>query len=201
MSCRSQCGGCRRNVFGNATTHAGPSRPVDLHRRNRLPPGANEYAPANTFAAAQICVDWGMDYVEIDVSTSKDGVHYVFHGPELEYTTDGSGLFHERTSDEIDRLDAGSWLTRAIAASAVPRLDEFLRWIKGKAKVFLDVKHADLAQSLALVEQTQMQAECFFWFGDPQRRAHFSPPGPTACPQSQCQRRSPVHRCPRDLYA
>ncbi|MCB0067590.1 MAG: hypothetical protein KDD77_10585, partial [Caldilineaceae bacterium] len=39
--------------------------------------GANEYAPPNTYAAAQICVDWGMDYVEIDVNTSKDGVLYV----------------------------------------------------------------------------------------------------------------------------
>ena len=30
--------------------------------------GANEYAPPNTVAAAQLCIDWGMDYVEIDVN-------------------------------------------------------------------------------------------------------------------------------------
>ena len=39
--------------------------------------GANEYAPENTYPAAQLCIDWGMDYVEIDVNTSKDGVMYV----------------------------------------------------------------------------------------------------------------------------
>ena len=51
--------------------------------------GANAYAPANTLPAAQICVDWGMDYVEVDVNSSSDGVLYIFHGPELEFTTDG----------------------------------------------------------------------------------------------------------------
>ena len=129
--------------------------------------GANEYAPANTYAAAQICVDWGMDYVEIDVNTSKDGVLYVFHGPDLEFTTDGTGLFRELTAAEIDRLDAGAWFDASHAGARVPRLDEYLRWIKGKAKVFLDVKRADLSQLLALVHDVQMQDDCFFWFGDP----------------------------------
>ncbi len=129
--------------------------------------GANEYAPANTRAAAQICVDWGMDYVEIDVNTSKDGVLYVFHGPEVQFTTNGSGLFHELTAAEIDELDAGSWFDPSFAGTRVPRLDEYLRWIQGKAKLFLDVKHADLPQLLALLHDMQMQDDCFFWFGDP----------------------------------
>lgn len=129
--------------------------------------GANEYAPANTCAAAQICVDWGMEYVEIDVNTSKDGVFYVFHGPELHFTTNGSGLFHELTAAEIDELDAGAWFDPSFAGTRVPRLDTYLRWIKGKAKLFLDVKRADLPQLLALLHAVQMQDDCFFWFGDP----------------------------------
>ena len=28
--------------------------------------GANAYAPENTYASAQYCIDWGMDYLEID---------------------------------------------------------------------------------------------------------------------------------------
>jgi len=46
--------------------------------------GANELAPENTYASSQICLDWGVHYVEIDVSTSADGVLYVIHGPGLE---------------------------------------------------------------------------------------------------------------------
>ena len=28
--------------------------------------GANQQAPENTFAGAQLCVDWGVDYIEIE---------------------------------------------------------------------------------------------------------------------------------------
>lgn len=135
--------------------------------------GANAYAPANTLPAAQICVEWGMDYVEVDVNSSSDGVLYIFHGPELEFTTDGVGLFHELTAAEIDQLDAGSWFDPHFVNERVPRLDAFLRWVKGKAKVFFDVKRADLPQLLALVEATGLQAECFFWFGDDAQAQHF----------------------------
>ena len=141
--------------------------------------GANEYAPANTYAAARICVDWGMDYVEIDVNTSKDGVLYVFHGPDLEYTTDGAGFFHDLTAAEIDRLDAGSWFDPIFAGERVPRLDEYLRWIRGKARIFFDVKRADLPQLLALVHDMQMQDDCFFWFGDPDAARAFRRLSPT----------------------
>jgi glycerophosphoryl diester phosphodiesterase len=126
--------------------------------------GANEYAPENTYASAQLCVDWGMDYVEIDVMTSKDGVPYVFHGPELEKTTNGHGYIFEHTSEEVDRLDAGSWFNPQFINERIPRLDPFLRWIKGKAKVFLDVKLADLDQLVLLIYDIGLEHDCFFWF-------------------------------------
>ena len=31
--------------------------------------GANELRPENTRAAAQLCIDWGVDWVEVDVNT------------------------------------------------------------------------------------------------------------------------------------
>ncbi len=127
--------------------------------------GANEYAPENTYAAAQLCIDWGMDYVEIDVNSSKDGVLYLFHGPQLEETTDGVGYFSDLTAAEIDRLDAGSWFAPRFTGERVPRLEEFLRWIKGKAKVFLDVKAADLPRLIALIYEIGLENDCFFWFG------------------------------------
>ena len=119
--------------------------------------GANEYAPENTFAAAQKCIDWGMDYVEVDVNTSKDGVLYVFHGPELEKTTNGIGSITELTSKEIDALDAGSWFSPEFDGERVPRLDAFLRWIKEKAKVFFDVKTEDPQPVIDLVYEIGLE--------------------------------------------
>lgn len=126
--------------------------------------GANQYAPENTYASAQICLDWGVDYVEVDVNSSADGVMYLFHGPQIEWTTDGVGFFHELTAEQIDHLDAGGGFDPAFTGQRVPRLEPFLRWIKGKAKLFLDVKHADLAALIDLIRRLEMADDVFFWF-------------------------------------
>lgn len=127
--------------------------------------GANEYAPENTYAAAQLCLDWGMDYVEIDVNRSRDGVYYLLHGPQVDQTTNGSGRLTELTAAQIDQLDAGSWFGPQFAGEPVPRLEPFLRWIKGKAKLFLDVKAGEPAEISALIHRLGLERECFFWSG------------------------------------
>jgi len=128
--------------------------------------GANREAPENTFAAAQKAIEAGAAYVEVDAKASKDGVIYNFHDRTLDRTTDGTGLFSEATSDYIDGLDAGSWFGHEFAGEKVPRMYEFLTWIKGKAKVYFDWKGADVKQLIDMVYETGMENDCFFWFSD-----------------------------------
>jgi glycerophosphoryl diester phosphodiesterase len=130
--------------------------------------GANQIAPENTFAAAQRCVDWGVDYVEIDVWTSRDGHCYLMHDGAVDRTTDGSGHLLALTSEEIGRLDAGSWFDLRFASERVPRLDEYLRWIRGKARVFVDVKFAHPQHLIDLLHETGMADQCFLWSGSNQ---------------------------------
>lgn len=135
--------------------------------------GANEYAPENTRAAAQLCIDWGVAYVELDVRTSKDGVMYLLHDPWVNRTTNGKGFIFQLTSSQIDALDAGSWFDAKFAGEKVPRLEPYLRSIKGKIKVYFDVKSADLAKLIALVYDVGMEKDCFFWFDRPERAVQF----------------------------
>jgi len=127
--------------------------------------GANKLAPENTLAAARLCVEWGMDFVEIDIHTSSDGVLYIFTDricSARPMAAAGSGLY----AQELDRLDAGSWFSPAYAGEPIPRLEPFLRWIKGKAKIFFDVKNADPRQLADLVYATGFEEDCFFWSSD-----------------------------------
>jgi glycerophosphoryl diester phosphodiesterase len=125
--------------------------------------GANEYAPENTYPAAQKCIEWGVDYVEIDVNTSKDNVMYVFHGPDLERTTNGVGMLPDLPSTHIDTLDCGSWFSPDFKDERIPHVDAFLRWVKGQAKVYFDVKRADHQQLIDLVYEVGLEKDCFFW--------------------------------------
>lgn len=135
--------------------------------------GANHLAPENTYAAARKCIEMGLDYVEIDVRRSQDGVHYILHDYNLNRTTNGKGAIHKTKSEEIDQLDAGSWFAEEFTGEKVPRLTEYLKWIKGKAKVYLDVKDADLAHVIQLIKELKMEKETFFWFGRDQMAREF----------------------------
>ncbi len=126
--------------------------------------GANRLAPENTYAAAQRCIDLGVDYLEVDVQPSKDGVLYNLHDLWLNRTTNGKGLLLSMESRDVDQLDAGSWFGPEFAGERIPRFDQFLPWLKGKIKVNFDIRAADLQQLIELVRSNHMEQECFFNF-------------------------------------
>ncbi len=127
--------------------------------------GANKAAPENTYAAAQQAIDWGADTVEVDVWTSRDGEMVVIHDSTVDRTTNGSGHVVALTSAELAALDAGCWFSPTFAGESIPRLRDLLTWIKGKARVFLDVKFAHPQQLLDLIDETGMAEDCFLWSG------------------------------------
>ena len=138
--------------------------------------GANEYAPENTYAAARLCVEWGLDYIEVDVRQSRDGVFYLLHDANLRRTTDGSGWIRRRDSTYIDGLDAGTWFSPEFAGEKVPRLGPFLRWARGRIKVYLDAK-IDPNSIEALVDTVRAagleKEDAFFWFGTDGKELEF----------------------------
>ncbi|QGY44635.1 hypothetical protein GM418_13465 [Maribellus comscasis] len=128
--------------------------------------GANRLAPENTFASARKAIENGAEFVEVDVRRSKDGVYYLLHDQSLDCTTNGTGQISETLSTVIDTLDAGSWFSYEFSGEKVPRLKEYLQWIKGKAKVYFDVKDASLSELTDIIKNAEMENNCFFWFSD-----------------------------------
>jgi len=135
--------------------------------------GACFLAPENTYAAIRKALEYGAAWIEFDVRTSKDGVLYNFHDITLNRTTNGTGFFHQHTSQEIDRLDAGSWFSPEFADERVPRVADLLDSLQGKANVYFDVKDADLKQLISLVREKGYADKCFFWFGRLERQREF----------------------------
>lgn len=88
--------------------------------------GAAALAPENTLAAMRIAFEQGVDFVEVDLQLTADGVPVLMHDPTLDRTTSGSGPVALRTLAEIRALDAGAWFAPEYAGEAVPTLVEFL---------------------------------------------------------------------------
>ena len=158
---------CTSNVKESATSWQVdseniPSHPIEVvvHR------GANALAPENTLPSADSALAHGATWIEVDVRTSKDGVMYNLHDDTLDRTTDGSGKIGERTADYIDRLDAGSWYDAArFKGLHVPTIETMLLGLRGRAKVFFDVKDCNLQELADLARRTGFADSSFFWFG------------------------------------
>ena len=106
-----------------------PKRPVEiaLHR------GAGRYAPENTLPAFAKAVRMGVDYIEFDVRTTKDGSFFLLHDSRLDRTTDGTGPIDQITADAVRKLSAGVKFGQPFATVPIPSLDEFMGAFAGKA--------------------------------------------------------------------
>jgi len=101
--------------------------------------GAGKLAPENTLAAFRLGARHGYRMFECDVKLSADGVPFLLHDAELERTTNGVGLAADQPWDQLARLDAGSWHSRAYAGEPLPTLEALARFCVANA-YFLNIK-------------------------------------------------------------
>ncbi len=114
--------------------------------------GASAEAPENTLPAIQLAVEkYKVDWVEIDLWLSKEGVPVVIHDETLDRTTDGKGRVGHYTLQELKKYDAGFWfdpngrktfLHRGKSVR-IPTLEEVLTQFPDTA-FYLDVKEKDI---------------------------------------------------------
>jgi glycerophosphoryl diester phosphodiesterase len=112
--------------------------------------GARAYAPENTLASFQKALEIGVDAVELDARRTKDGQLIVMHDADVKRTTNGKGLVSDLTLEQIKGLSN--------QGEKVPTLCEALDFLKGKAKVLIELKEAGYEeQVLAEVEKRGME--------------------------------------------
>ena len=88
--------------------------------------GASGHTPENTIAALEKAIALGADMAEIDIQQTADDRFAVFHDDILERTSTGFGPLWEKTLDELQGLDAGSWFGPSYAGQGIPSLEEVL---------------------------------------------------------------------------
>ncbi|MCR5003538.1 MAG: glycerophosphodiester phosphodiesterase family protein [Bacteroidales bacterium] len=85
----------------------------------------------NTLQAFQESWDAGYTGFETDIRMTKDGVLYMTHDNTLDRTTNGTGIFEEKTSKEIDQL-------RTKKGNKIMRFEEFCHFLDGKDSLYVE---------------------------------------------------------------
>lgn len=86
--------------------------------------GAKAYAPENTVASIETAASLGVEWVELDVKLTRDGIPIIFHDEELDRTTNGTGLVAHTNYEDLRDLDAGSWFGDSFGSVRIPTLEE-----------------------------------------------------------------------------
>jgi glycerophosphoryl diester phosphodiesterase len=119
--------------------------------------GASAYAPEHTFAAYDLALEQGADYIEIDLQMTADGVLVALHDKTLNRTADAPegvpeqycrGLVSKKTLEQIQMCDAGSWFSPDYAGEQIPTLEEIFQRYGTSVNYYIETKNPDAAPGM-----------------------------------------------------
>jgi glycerophosphoryl diester phosphodiesterase len=119
--------------------------------------GASAYAPEHTFAAYDLALEQGADYIEIDLQMTADGVLVALHDKTLNRTADAPegvperycrGLVSKKTLEQIKMCDAGSWFSPEYAGEQIPTLEEIFQRYGTSVNYYIETKNPEAAPSM-----------------------------------------------------
>ena len=101
--------------------------------------GASHLAPENTMASVMLGWEKGAD-VEVDIYLTKDNRLIAIHDDTTERTSGVELKVAETTSQELRKLDVGSFKSEEFAGEQIPFLDDIVQTIPPGRKLYIEIK-------------------------------------------------------------
>lgn len=121
--------------------------------------------PENSLAAFQHSIDSGVDMIETDIRTTKDGKLVLMHDGTIDRTTNGEGKLTDFTFTELQKLDLDKE-SDDTNNHKVPLAEDALNMAHGKIMVDLDIKDVYVKHLVDLVHRTHMEKQVLFFDSD-----------------------------------
>jgi glycerophosphoryl diester phosphodiesterase len=113
--------------------------------------------PENTLIAYQQALKLGVDFIEVDLRMTQDGIPIIIHDDSVDRTTGGQGEVKTFTLAKLKKLDAGSIAGSKFAGEQIPAFEEVLVLVMPLGgKLLLDIKsgqNLDCQEVVRLLEQ------------------------------------------------
>lgn len=156
----------------NLVTHDQPVL-IAVHR------GVQAFAPENTLAAFQKAIEMGLDFIEIDVRTTRDGNMVIMHDRSLKRTAQVDRDVIDTDLAEIENSSVGRWFGVQYKNEKVPTLDEVLKMGRGKIQFYVDFKDGKPEALVQAMRQHKVVDDCVI-YGGPKELAEIKSLEPTA---------------------
>lgn len=126
--------------------------------------GEHMECPENTLPAIEKAIAAGVDWVELDIRTTRDGKWILMHNDTVDATTNGKGPVAAMDFADIARLDAGARKPK-FAGTPVPSFDQALEAIGGKVGLYLDAKQITADAIIDHLRRHKMLDRCVVYGG------------------------------------
>ncbi|HTE01921.1 MAG TPA: glycerophosphodiester phosphodiesterase family protein [Mucilaginibacter sp.] len=125
--------------------------------------------PENTLEAYVEAIKNEVDYVEIDLRTTKDSSLVSMHDNTVNRMTDGKGAVSDMTLDEITQLKVKSRDSTDKAIYHVPTFEQILALCKDKIYIYIDFKQADPAVTYTMLKKYGMEKQVLVYINNAQQ--------------------------------
>lgn len=147
-----------------------PALPAQKHKFTIVAHrGDHVDVPENTLAAYEKAIEHNIDYVEIDLRTTKDSVLVIMHDGTVDRMTDGKGKVKDLTFAEIQQLKVQDKNKPGSPTYPIPTFEEVLKTCKSKVHIYLDFKDASVQQAYDMIRKYHMEREVIVYINAPQQ--------------------------------
>jgi len=102
--------------------------------------GFGNHAPDNSLAGARLALARGMDGVDVDGQSTRDGEIVIFHDVSLERFTTGEGRVDARSMAELRGYDLGEKFGRGFQDVPIASFEDFVGEISPRALLMVELK-------------------------------------------------------------
>ncbi len=128
--------------------------------------GAHRGIPENSLPAYRRAIEIGVDFVEVDIRTTKDGVPVSMHNDSVDAYVDGvKGRVQDFTLTELRALDIGAEHGEKWIGTRVPTFAEILDVCRGKCGIYLDLKRSPVKPLVEMIEERRMEHDVLWYAG------------------------------------